>query len=172
MEKQTVLIVDDVPENIDVLRGILADRYKIKAAINGEKALKICASSLPDLILLDVMMPDMDGYEVCQRLKEDDATRAIPVVFVTAKDDVEDEARGFLLGAVDYITKPVSPPLVLARVRAHLALYDQNCALEYQVVERTGEILALNERLKQPRKRWCSPWGRLEKVVLKRRAIM
>ena len=146
-EQQTILVVDDTPENIDVLRAILGERYKVKAAIDGEKALKICAKSPPDLILLDVMMPRMDGYEVCQRLKGDEATASIPVIFVTAKNEIEDEMRGFLIGAVDYITKPVSPPLVLARVKTHLALYDQNRELEYKVLERTAEIQALNQEI-------------------------
>ncbi len=150
--QQTILIVDDTPENIDVLRGILSERYKIKAAVDGEKALRICAKSPPDLILLDVMMPGMDGYEVCQHLKADEATASIPVIFVTAKGEVEDEMRGFLLGAVDYITKPVSPPLVLARVKTHLALYDQNRELEYRVLERTAEIQALNQEIEETQK--------------------
>jgi len=152
IEKQTILVVDDTPENIDVLRGILADRYKIKAAVDGSKALRICAKSPPDLILLDVMMPQMDGYEVCKQLKSDDATASIPVIFVTAKNEVEDETRGFMVGGVDYITKPVSPPLVRARVRTHLALYDQNRELEYQVLERTAEIRALSQEIEDTQK--------------------
>jgi len=152
MNKQTVLVVDDTPENIDVLRGILSSRYKIKAAINGEKALQICAKSPPDLILLDVMMPEMDGYEVCSQLKADDATASIPVIFVTAKTEVEDEARGFMVGGVDYITKPVSPSLVLARARTHLALYDQNRELEVEVLKRTDEILSLNTEIEETQK--------------------
>jgi len=150
--RQTILVVDDTPENIDVLRGILADTYKVKAATSGPRALSICAKAPPDLVLLDVMMPDMDGYEVCRRLKQDAATRAIPVIFVTAKSEVEDETRGFELGAVDYITKPVSPPLVRARVRTQLALYDQNRVLEQKVLERTAEIRALNREIEETQK--------------------
>lgn len=139
--KPSILIVDDIPDNIDVLNGILHDDYQIKVAINGERALKIASGeNPPDLILLDVMMPGMDGYEVCRRLKDNIATRDIPVIFVTAKSEVEDETEGFALGAVDYITKPVSPPLVKARVKTHLALYDQNRALELKVRERTREL--------------------------------
>ena len=139
--KPSILIVDDIPDNIDVLNGILHDDYQIKVAINGERALKIASGeNPPDLILLDVMMPGRDGYEVCRRLKENIATRNIPVIFVTAKSEVEDETEGFALGAVDYITKPVSPPLVKARVKTHLALYDQNRALELKVRERTREL--------------------------------
>ena len=112
----TVLVVDDAPENIDLLDGVLNQDYKIKAALNGEKALKIAGSeNPPDIILLDIEMPDMDGYEVCRRLKADPQTRDIPIIFVTAKSDESDETKGLELGAVDYITKPFSPPIVTAR---------------------------------------------------------
>ncbi|MFZ0709949.1 MAG: adenylate/guanylate cyclase domain-containing protein [Terrimicrobiaceae bacterium] len=118
-----ILIVDDTPENVDVLAGVLREHYQIKVALNGPKALKIAQSEpAPALILLDVMMPEMDGYQVCLQLQADERTRRIPVIFVTAKSEVEDEAHGFGLGAVDYITKPVNPAIVLARVRTHLAL--------------------------------------------------
>jgi putative two-component system response regulator len=141
MPKPTILIVDDVPENIDVLNGILKERYKIKVALNGVKALEIArAGNPPDLILLDIMMPGMDGYEVCRQLKSNFATRRIPVIFVTAKGDMEDETQGFELGAVDYITKPVSPPIVQARVETQLALYDQSRMLENRVRQRTAEL--------------------------------
>ena len=104
-------MVDDTPDNLSLMSGLLKDLYKVKVANNGEKALQIAASdSPPDLILLDIMMPGMDGYEVCSRLKADDKTRDIPVIFLTAKAEVEDETRGLGLGAVDYVTKPVSPP--------------------------------------------------------------
>src|SRR4051812_14101798 len=104
--KPVVLIVDDAPESIDVLRGVLGLDYQVKAAIHGSVALDLVETSPPDLILLDVMMPDMDGYEVCRRLKENPATAAIPVVFVTTLSDPGSEARGLELGAVDYVTKP------------------------------------------------------------------
>ena len=137
----TILVVDDTPTNIAVLTAILRDDYRVLAAINGEQALKIArAAPPPDLILLDVMMPGMSGHEVCQRLKSESSTRKIPVIFVTAMNQVEDEAMGFALGAVDYITKPVSPPIVTARVKTHLALYDQNRELERLVRERTAEL--------------------------------
>lgn len=139
-DKQTVLVVDDSPDNIDVLAGILSGRYNVKAAKNGAKAISLAIRFKPDIILLDIMMPDMDGYEVCARLKDDFRTRDIPVIFITAMDDANDEARGFSLGAVDYITKPVSPSVVLARLKTHLALYDQNRALEHMVRERTAEL--------------------------------
>ncbi len=137
----TVLVVDDVPENIDVLAGILRPEYKVKVSLNGEKALNLARSSpAPDLILLDIMMPGIDGYEVCRQLKADLTTRRIPVIFVTAKGEVRDEALGFAVGGVDYITKPVSPPIVQARVRTHLALYDQTRALSGLVRQRTDEL--------------------------------
>ncbi|MFC1689041.1 SpoIIE family protein phosphatase [Pseudomonadota bacterium] len=120
--KRVILAVDDTPENLDVVKGILASDYVVKAAINGPIALKIAEKHQPDLILLDVMMPGMDGYEVCQKLKENPVTRDIPVIFVTALDQTSDEARGFSLGAADYIFKPVNPPILHARVKTHLAL--------------------------------------------------
>ncbi len=141
VDKQTILVVDDTPDNIDVLSGILRPDYKVKAALNGEKALKIAETEpQPDIILLDIMMPDMDGYEVCKKLKSNPVTAKIPIIFVTAKTEVEDEQKGFELGAVDYITKPVSPPIVQARVRTQLAMYDQNRELERKVRERTAEL--------------------------------
>jgi len=136
----TVMVVDDTPENIDVLVGILRDDYRLKVARSGAQALNVVRNRPPDLILLDVMMPEMDGYEVCRRLKADATTRHIPVIFVTAKSDVVDEVQGLGLGAVDYISKPVSPPLVRARVATHLALYDTNRELERRVMERTAQL--------------------------------
>ncbi len=140
MEKPTILIVDDIKDNIDVLQEILKGEYKLKAATSGPTALKIASRFKPDLILLDVMMPEMDGYTVCQRLKDHPETRQIPVIFVTAKDDDVDEAHGFQVGAVDYITKPVNPLIVSARVKTHLALSDQRRALYMDVMEKTQEV--------------------------------
>ena len=140
-DKQTILIVDDIPDNVDVLSSVLRSEYRVKVALNGDRALKISvADSQPDMILLDIMMPDMDGYEVCRRLKANPATAKIPVIFITAKNQEEDETKGLELGAVDYITKPISPTLVRARVRTHLALYDQNRELEQKVRKRTEEL--------------------------------
>ena len=120
---KSVLIVDDTPTNVGVISGVLKDFYKTKVATNGEKALVLAsASEKPDLILLDVMMPGMDGYEVCRRLKANPLTRDIPVIFLTAKTNAVDEEIGFGVGAVDYIHKPFSAPLVLARVKTQLAL--------------------------------------------------
>lgn len=135
--KQTVLVVDDTPDNIDILVGILKENYNVKAALNGSTALAIALKNPPDIILLDIMMPGIDGYEVCRRLKDDLVTRNIPVIFVTAKIGVEDELQGLELGAVDYLTKPISPPVVKARVKTHLALYDQNRELDRKVREQT-----------------------------------
>jgi cyclic di-GMP phosphodiesterase len=148
LNKQKILVVDDTPENIDVLMGVLKSDYKMVAARDGEKALKLVqGDNPPDLILLDIMMPGMDGYEVCARLKADNKTRQIPVIFVTAKGEVEDETRGLELGAVDYVTKPISPPIVQARVKNHLELKmarveleNQNEILEEKVKERTRQI--------------------------------
>ncbi|MBF0127800.1 MAG: SpoIIE family protein phosphatase [Magnetococcales bacterium] len=118
-----ILVVDDAPENITVLKRVLGGTYLIRPAINGKAALKaVTVEPMPDLILLDVMMPDMDGYEVCQQLKKDPRTREIPVIFVTGKNQEEDELWGLTLGAVDYITKPFSPAIVRARLKTHLAL--------------------------------------------------
>ena len=139
--RQTVLVVDDAPENIDVLVGVLNEEYRVKAATSGERALQIATSAAtPDLVLLDITMPLMDGYEVCRRLKSNPATRRIPVIFVTARGDAEDETRGFELGAEDYVTKPVHPAVVRSRVRTHLALHDQNRVLEDMVRLRTAEL--------------------------------
>lgn len=140
-DKQTILVVDDTPENIDVLSGVLRPEYKVKAALYGEYALKIASGApKPDMILLDIMMPVMDGYEVCRQLKANPATARIPVIFVTSKKQEEDEKKGLNMGAVDYITKPINPSIVLARVHTQLALYDQNRVLEQKVRERTEEL--------------------------------
>jgi len=122
-EHRLVLIVDDTPTNIGVISGVLKDSFRTKVATNGEKALVIASGAeKPDLILLDVMMPGMDGYEVCRRLKANPATAEIPVIFLTARTEAEDEEKGFAVGAVDYIHKPFSAPIVLARVKTQLTL--------------------------------------------------
>ncbi|CAN2050043.1 putative cyclic di-GMP phosphodiesterase VC_1348 [Candidatus Magnetomoraceae bacterium gMMP-1] len=140
-KKQKILVVDDTPTNIDILIETLKSNYKIIAALNGEKALKLVNSkNPPDLILLDIMMPGIDGYEVCKRLKADENTKDIPVIFVTAMDEIQDEAKGLELGAVDYLTKPISPSIVKARVRNHLELKQHQDHLEDLVKERTREV--------------------------------
>ena len=122
-DKPTVLVVDDTADNLTLMAALLKDTYRVKVVNHGEKGLNIAASAHPpDLILLDIMMPEIDGYEVCRRLKADPATRDIPVIFLTAKSDEAAEEKGFALGAVDYITKPISPPILLARVHNHIAL--------------------------------------------------
>jgi two-component system sensor histidine kinase/response regulator len=129
--KATILVVDDTPDNLILMSDLLTGDYQVKVANGGERALAIATSdSPPDLILLDIMMPDIDGYEVCRRLKCDDRTADIPVIFLTAKSEQEDEKKGLELGAVDYITKPISPPIVMARVKNHLALKAKNVELE------------------------------------------
>ena len=139
--KPVLLVVDDTPFNIDVLRGVLSSQYTLKVATNGEKALYLATTHpQPELVLLDVMMPGMDGHEVCRRLKADEATRHIPVIFVTSMSEVDDEKKGFEVGAVDYITKPVSPPLVQARVATHLKLAGQERHLAALVQSRTQEL--------------------------------
>ncbi|MBF0218482.1 MAG: two-component system response regulator [Gammaproteobacteria bacterium] len=148
MDNATILIVDDEPFNISLLRDVLKAEYRLVAARNGEQALKRALDQpRPDLILLDIMMPEMDGYAVCRRLLANPDTAVIPIIFITAMNDEHDETLGFELGAVDYITKPISPPIVRARVRTQLALAharaelaDQNLHLERLVRERTAEL--------------------------------
>lgn len=126
----SILVVDDTPANLTLMTGLLQDDYQVRAAISGEKALQIANSDHPpDLILLDIMMPQMDGYEVCRRLKAEAATRDIPVIFLTAMSESQDEEKGLSLGAVDYITKPISPSITLARIQTHITLYQQKKAL-------------------------------------------
>lgn len=149
----SVLIVDDERVNIDLMVGLLKSDYRTLVATNGEQALKRASGEpRPDIILLDVMMPGTDGYEVCRRLKADPATNPIPVIFVTAMSDVGNETAGFALGAVDYITKPVSPPIVRARVKAHLEnkhardfIEDRNRVLQEMVLARTRELAATQD---------------------------
>jgi CheY-like chemotaxis protein len=141
IKDQRILIVDDAPENVEILGSILSN-YKRSVALNGEKALKIAfGENKPDLILLDVIMPGMDGFEVCRKLKENQTTKDIPVIFITAKSEVEDETRGLELGAVDFIPKPISPPVVLARVKNHLEL-----KLARQNLEITNQELAWHNK--------------------------
>ena len=159
-KKPKVLIVDDTPENIQVLMGTLKDAYAIVAAVNGEKALKMAgADPPPDLILLDIMMPGMDGFEVCQRLKADTNTQDIPVIFLSALDDTVNKVKGFEMGAVDYISKPFQPEEVIVRVNTHLTinrlkqslaeknreLQSYNQLLEEKVKKRTAELASLNQ---------------------------
>lgn len=149
----TVLVVDDTPDNLMLMVDLLKDRYRIKAANSGEKALRILERDpLPDLILLDIMMPELSGYEVAKRLKQAPRTCDIPIIFLTAMATIEDEIIGLEMGAVDYITKPISPPLVLARVDTQLKvkaaadfLRDKNDFLEQEVQRRTREVTAIQD---------------------------
>lgn len=138
--RKSVLCVDDEPANLQVLKQILQSEYRLLFARDGQRALELAAVERPDLVLLDVMMPDMSGHQVCRQLKADPAMARTPVIFVTALNDVEDEAAGFALGAVDYISKPVSPPVVRARVRTHLSLVSADDLVEtrLQIIQRLG----------------------------------
>ena len=141
IHKPSILVVDDTSENIDVLKETLKNDYVVRPALNGVLALKIAAADpRPDLILLDIMMPVMDGYEVMRRLRADETTREIPVIFVTAISEMEGELKGLELGAVDYLTKPINPPIVKARVHTHIALHEARVQLKQQ-----NQVL-LNER--------------------------
>ena len=135
-----ILAVDDEASNLQLLRQILQDHYRLRFAKDGPRALELVREEAPDLILLDVMMPGMSGYEVCAALKADPGTAEIPVIFVTALTDTDDEVEGFEAGAVDYITKPVSPPIVRARVRTHLSLVRMEALREsrLEIVQRLG----------------------------------
>lgn len=145
--KETIVIIDDIPQNLALLDNILKPLYKIRAATNGKTALKIIEMERPSLILLDIMMPGMDGYEVCRRLKDNPETRNIPVIFVTAKGQTDDETFGLSLGAVDYIHKPVNVSILQARVKMHLALKNQALHLENLVSERTFELEKSKQKL-------------------------
>ncbi len=133
-EKQTVLAIDDVPANLKLLGEILQPEYRFLVATSGAQGLEIAASKQPDLILLDVMMPEMDGYEVCRQLKANPLTQSIPVIFVTAMKEETDEERGLEIGAIDYVTKPFRPTIVRIRVRNHLELKRYHDLLESQAV--------------------------------------
>lgn len=151
--KPTILMVDDNPNNLVLVNNLLRQDYRIKVANNGLTALRIAAAAeQPDLILLDIMMPEMDGYEVCRRLKAEPRLRDIPVIFLTARSSVEDEQHGLELGAVDYITKPISPPVMLARIQTHLKLKasadflrSKSEYLEQEVQRRTREMQAVQD---------------------------
>lgn len=153
MNQKTILVVDDAPDNLMLLSNLLKQKYKVKVANSGEKALKVISSDQrPDLILLDILMPHMDGYETLRRIKEDEATRDIPIIFLTALSDAEDEKHGLELGASDYVTKPISPAIMMARIKTQLEnkaaadfLKNQNSFLDAEVQKRTEEISAIQE---------------------------
>ncbi len=150
--KPVILVVDDTPDNIILVSGLLKNDYRIKVATNGEKALVEVTRKKPDLILLDIMMPVMDGYETCRRLQASSDFRDIPIIFLTAKSEVEDEFMGLEMGAVDYITKPISPPILMARVKTHIQLKHSKDELklyteylEETVAQRTKSVGHLQE---------------------------
>lgn len=153
IERASVLVVDDSPDNLTLMAGLLKVRYRVRAVLNGEKALSVARSDAPpDLILLDIMMPNMSGYEVCKALKADPGTASIPIIFLTAMSATEDEKRGLELGAVDFISKPINPPIVLARVETQLRvkaaadfLRNQAAFLQSEVDKRTREVLAIQD---------------------------
>jgi PleD family two-component response regulator len=143
---QTILIIDDEVTNISVLNELLQPHYNVLFAKDGKTGLKIASSSSrPDLILLDIIMPEMDGYQVIQMLKSDESMSKIPVIFITAKGQEEDEAKGFELGAVDYITKPFKPVVVKARIKSHLELKRHRDFAEWMLKERTKELQQLEK---------------------------
>ncbi|MEI6414838.1 MAG: response regulator [Pseudomonadota bacterium] len=143
LDKPTVLVVDDTPDNLTLVSGLLENDYQVKVATRGDKALKICETAPPDLILLDIMMPEMDGFEVCRRLKADLATASIPVIFLTALNDVASTVKGLGLGAVDYVAKPIEPAILKARVASSLRLFQAHEALRQQY-----DLLIDNARLR------------------------
>jgi putative two-component system response regulator len=151
-QRPTVLVVDDVPENIAAMIAMLQDQYRVRVATRGATAVQLASTAAPDLILLDVLMPGMDGYETCRLLKADPRTAHVPVIFLTSRTDELDEARGFEVGAVDYIMKPVSPPVARARIASQLALKqahdflrDRSAYLEAEVQRRTREITMIED---------------------------
>ncbi|ABK44804.1 response regulator receiver protein [Magnetococcus marinus MC-1] len=139
-EKQAILVVDDSPANIEIIKGTLVPEFTILATLNGNSAVKIAEAKQPDLILLDIMMPDMDGYEVCRRLKANDQTNRIPIIFTSAKNAIMDEAKGMMLGAVDYLIKPLEPKILKVRVQAQLHQQRQWRIREHQLLARIHEL--------------------------------
>ncbi len=151
-ERSSLLVVDDTPANLSLMAGLLHQSYRVRLANSGARALELARREPPDLILLDVMMPEMDGYAVCRQLKLDERTRDVPVIFVTAMSQPDDETRGFEAGAVDFIHKPISPPIVQARVRTQLqlkawqdSLRRRSRGLEQQLQQRLEEVERLRD---------------------------
>lgn len=150
-KEATILVVDDTPENLTLLNALLKDRYRVKIATGGRKALAMAKDARPDLVLMDVMMPDMDGYQTCRLFKEDAELADIPIIFLSALGEVEDEKTGFAAGAVDYITKPLSPSILMARLRTHLALKKANDVLRGQSLELEAAVRERTRELERTR---------------------
>jgi two-component system, NtrC family, sensor kinase len=149
-ETQKLLVIDDSPANLEILSELISDECEVLCSLNGKDGLELALNEQPDLILLDVMMPFMDGYEVCSRLKSDPLTRGIPVIFITALNHLEDEAKGLTLEAIDYLTKPINLPIVHARIRNHLALRRTELALQERTVllgQAVADQMAAREQL-------------------------
>lgn len=144
-EKSRVLIVDDEPGNIKILSSVLAGDYALSVATSGEQALEVARVQSPDIVLLDMIMPGMDGIEVCEALKASEDTKDIPVIFVTSMSDSVNEERGLDAGAVDYISKPISPPIVKARVKIHIQNYLSKLFLEKLLSDQTGSLDQVKE---------------------------
>ncbi|MEB3290244.1 MAG: hybrid sensor histidine kinase/response regulator [Leptolyngbya sp.] len=150
-DQPMILVVDDTPDNLTFISGILREHYRVKIATHGEKAIAIAQTDpQPDLILLDILMPDLDGYEVCRRLKADPKTRSIPIIFLTVKSDIEDEYRGLDLGAADYITKPISPPILMARIKTQLNLKASYDSLQDLLRSREDMVNMIVHDLRNP----------------------
>jgi len=151
-ERPTVLVIDDEPFNLSLMEGVLNKDYTVQTASNAPEALKLAFANPPDLILVDVMMPVMDGFEVCRRLKSNATTMHVPVIFITAKNEIKDEELGFAVGASDFIHKPISAPIVAARVRTHLKikfmqdyLRSENAKLLANASEKSAELQQLRD---------------------------
>ena len=147
-KRPTILVVDDTKENLKMLSGVLKEKYRVKVTLKGAEALEIVSKERPDLILLDIMMPEMDGYEACSKLKEDPGTKDIPIIFLTAKTEVDDIVKGFELGAIDYIQKPFNKVELLVRINTHLNLASlqrelakTNEELEQRVLQKTTQAI-------------------------------
>ena len=152
IDRATLLVVDDTPANLNLMAGLLNSEHRVKLASSGNRALELALREPPDLVLLDVLMPELDGFEVCRRLKSDPRTRDVPVIFITAMSQPEDEARGFEIGAADFIHKPISPPILRARVRTHLqvkAWHDdmlrRQAGLEAQIDAQLSQVERLRD---------------------------
>lgn len=151
-ERPTLLVIDDEPFNLSLMDGVLGKYYNIQKASNGSAALELAYANPPDLILIDVMMPLMDGFEVCRRLKNNAATMHVPVIFITAKNEIKDEELGFSVGASDFIHKPISAPIVVARVRTHLKIKFMQDYLRHEnskLLENAGDKSAELQQLKE-----------------------